>query len=31
MSQTGQQIRYDVINFFNFGIKTGAQIIIKYD
>ena len=30
MSQTEQQI-YDIINLFNFGIKTGAHIIIKYN
>ena len=31
MSQTGQQIRYNVINLFYFDIKTGAEIIRKYD
>ena len=30
-SQDGQKIWYDMINLFNFGIKTGAHIIIKYD
>ena len=29
-SEIGQQI-YDIINLFNFGIKTVAHIIIKYD